>query len=98
LKRKLRERRHTRPLEYWGEAKRQAIGQRKLQSTRERVTIKLPQKLNFRHPRSDIRMGEEIKAVLPREVTQLGRDMRDDMETRLKRVGRHRKLTFRTGR
>jgi hypothetical protein len=97
-KRKLRERRHTRPLEYWGEAKNIAMSQRKLRSTKEYVVIKLPRKLNFKHPRSDIRMSEEIRAVIPQERTALGRAMRDDMEARLKRAGRYRRLTFRTGR
>lgn len=70
--RKLRFLKHTRPLEFSGEGKRQALnGQRLVYATRDKARIPLPTKFNWRNMSSKVRMADEIRAVTPAESKEL---------------------------
>lgn len=70
--RKLRFLGHTRPLEFTGDGKRQALnGLRTVYPTRDKVRIPLPRKFNFRNKKSKVRMADEIRAVTDGEVKEL---------------------------
>ena len=92
--RKLKQVGHTRPLEFYGEGKRQALTQKRVVSTKERCKIRLPNKFNFKHPRSKVVMRDEIRAVHQSERRPLATHMRDDLEKRLRRVGKHTRFHF----
>lgn len=68
---KLRAFGHQRPLEFTGEAKRQALASPRITSTRDKVTIRLPRKFNWRATGSQVRMADEIRAVRPDELRDL---------------------------
>ena len=84
---KLKRRGHTRPLEFYGDAKRRALAEEKVSATRDGVKIRLPQGFNRRHPRSQVRMQDEIRAVLPREAIHLASHWARVFEGRLARIG-----------
>lgn len=105
-RRKLREQKHRRPLEFHGEGRQQAGApqgtrakrRHMLKFSQRQVTVKLPRKFNWKHPRSKVRMAVEIREVTRPELTGIARYFRDEVEQRLKKIGKHRKITFRTGR
>jgi hypothetical protein len=57
---------HTRPLVFSGEGERLARV-RDVRTTSKRVRVVLPNKFNFRHPKSKIRMRDELTAISSRE-------------------------------
>lgn len=73
--RKLKKYGHTRPLEFSGKGKREALQNENIQafatSRSARVEIRLPQKFNFRHPLSQVRMADEIRATTASELRDL---------------------------
>lgn len=70
--RKLKKRRHTRPLEFTGETRR-AVSLATVRSTSKGVKVAYPgaRKLNYQNPNSSIRMADEFRRVIPSEVTLL---------------------------
>ena len=66
---------HTRPLEFSGQGKSQALRRPNLKPTatskKMAVDIHLPQKFNLRHPNSNVRMADEIRKVLPAEIKSI---------------------------
>lgn len=86
---------HTRPLEYHGTSRRLAETQRKLRATRESCKVLLPQGYNRRHPRSEARMNDEIRAVLPEELTILQREWIARLTKRVERVAKGKSFRIR---
>lgn len=88
--RKLRFLRHTRPLEFTGEGKRQALnGLSLVYATRDKVRIPLPRKFNFRNKSSKVRMADEIRAVTPGEMRELEIFLTEELVRQFKRLGRN---------
>lgn len=83
---KLKRQSHTRPLEFYGHAKAKALGEEKISPTRFSVKVLLPQGFNRRHPRSAVRMNDEIRAVTPAELAELQRFWAADLTKRIDRV------------
>lgn len=71
--RKLKMKGHTLPLVWSGET-RDAVKFANITSTRTmgRAAYAGAKKLNYRHPKSKIRMNEEFKLIIPSEATELG--------------------------
>lgn len=69
--RKLRERRHNRPLIYTGDGATQALGPVRLRGTDREQRVILPSKFNFKHPKSRVSMRDELTRVLPEETRDL---------------------------
>lgn len=65
---------HSRPLEWSGETRR-SVATASVTTTRNQAKISYPggRKLNFRHPKSDVRMSDEFRRILPSEAAVLGR-------------------------
>lgn len=57
---------HTRPLVYTGEGERLSR-MRDVRATSKRVRVVLPRKFNLKHPKSRIRMRDELTRISPRE-------------------------------
>lgn len=86
--RKLRFLHHTRPLEFTGEGKRQALnGQRVVYATRDKVRIPLPRKFNWRNKKSKVRMADEIRAVTPQEAQELTAFLVENIDRNLGKAG-----------
>lgn len=86
--RKLRFLGHTRPLEFTGEGKRQALnGERLVYATRDKVRMPLPRKFNFRNRKSKVRMADEIRAVTAGEVKELEAFLVAQIEREFKGTG-----------
>lgn len=88
--RKLRAVGHTRPLEYSGEGKRQALSSPKIYATRNKVVVRLPRKFNLRNPKSQINMADELRAVRPDERRHLARVHKSGVRQRLRKAGAKR--------
>lgn len=85
--RKLRFLKHKRPLEFTGEGKRQALnGQRLVYATRDKVRMPLPSKFNWRHPKSRVRMADEIRAVTVTESKELTKFLIETIDRLLSRT------------
>lgn len=82
---KLRIHRHTRPLEFSGDTRR-AVRFARISSTTAigRVAYSGAGKFNFRHPKSQIRMGEEFRRITRREAFELGEYFDLMLDRRLK--------------
>ena len=78
---------HNRPLEFSGEGKRQAMTQEKITATRRSVKIKLPPKFNWRHPKSEVRMADEIRRVRPDEAAALRKFLAAHIRETLRKSG-----------
>jgi hypothetical protein len=76
---------HSRPLEWSGETRR-AVASASITTTRNRADIAYAgaRKLNFRHPKSEIRMSEEFTRLLPAEAADLGRRFDRELDRLLK--------------
>lgn len=76
---------HTRPLEFSGESRR-AARQVRVSSTSKgsRAAYAGLRKFNFRHPKSQIRMGEEFRRILPREADELAKHFDRALDQHLK--------------
>lgn len=86
--RKLKFLKHTRPLEFTGEGKRQALnGARLVYATRDKVRIPLPTKFNWRHPKSRVRMADEIRAVTAGESKELTAFLVETIDRLLSKTG-----------
>lgn len=86
--RKLRFLHHTRPLEFTGEGKRQALnGQRLVYATRDTVRMPLPRKFNWRNKKSKVRMADEIRAVTPAEAKELTAFLVENIDRNLSKAG-----------
>lgn len=81
---------HTRPLEYSGEGKRQALSQENIYATRTKGVARLPRKFNWRNPKSQINMADEIRAVRPEELRDLSRFQADYIRKQLRESGAKR--------
>lgn len=72
---KLKKYGHTRPLEWSGDTKRQALSDRraiaKSTSKRSHVSCPLPVGLNRKNPNTEINMREEIETVTTSEIREL---------------------------
>jgi hypothetical protein len=88
--RKIRAVGHTRPLEYTGKGKQQALAQPKVVATRNKVRVRLPRKFNYRNPASDINMADEIRAVRPDEISALSTALKAAVRERLRKAGAKR--------
>ena len=67
---------HNRPLVYSGEGRSMALASPKIRGTSKEARVVLPSKFNFRHPKSQISMRDEITRILPEEsrvLLELGR-------------------------
>jgi len=62
---------HTRPLEFTGDSKREALTQEKIYATKDRVIVRLPRGFNRRARGSKVRMADEIRKVRPDELAHL---------------------------
>lgn len=80
--RKLRSQGHTRPLEFTGDTRRAMNLGFNIKSTSKggRVAYRSASKFSFRHPKSQIRMSEEFRRLLPSEVAELGRIYDDELD------------------
>lgn len=86
--RKLRFLKHTRPLEFTGEGKRQALnGTRLVYASRDKVRIPLPRKFNFRNKKSKVRMADEIRAVTAAESKELTEFLVQNIDRNLSNAG-----------
>lgn len=76
---------HSRPLEWSGETRR-AVAMANVTTTRTHARIAYPgaRKLNFRHPKSDIRMSQEFTKILPSESADLARRFDDELDRLLR--------------
>lgn len=70
------------PLEDTGETRGLVRTNYRVEATRNKVEIRYPgaRKLNFRNPRSRIRMNEEFKRLTDRELTLLARIYDDELD------------------
>lgn len=68
--RKLRLRHHNKPLVFSGEGEMQSRAL-KLRSTSKYAKVILPSKFNFKHPKSQIVMRNELTKILPEEMQAL---------------------------
>lgn len=68
--RKLRAFGHQDPLVFTGETK-QLARIRKIVATSKQAKVVLPRKLNWKHPKSQINMRDEITAITPAELNAL---------------------------
>ena len=82
---------HTKPLVFSGESEAaseryrvRGIGQG--DNVGARVSMPTPT-LNYRHPRSQIRMAEELRRVTPEEEAELGRFLEARIALRLRTIG-----------
>lgn len=75
---------HTRPLEFTGETRNNAR-MANITTTRKaaKVSYSGTAKLNFRHPKSQIRMNEEFRFVIPSEVTTLAKKFDQELDSTL---------------
>lgn len=89
---KLKRQGHTLPLVFYGDSKRKALAEEKVSATRDGVKIRLPQGFNRRHPRSAVRMHDEIRAVTPRETIELARHWSRIFTGKLNQVGGGRRI------
>jgi hypothetical protein len=69
--RKLRLKRHNRPLVYSGEGMRLAVGMLRLRGTNREAKVVLPSKFNFQNRKSRISMRDELTRIIPAEAKQL---------------------------
>lgn len=71
------------PLEYTGETRR-AVSQANISSTRHAARISYPgaRKLNYRNPRSRIRMNEEFRRITASEINLLARVYDQELDER----------------
>ena len=85
--RKLREKGHTRPLDWSGELKR-TTRTRTLKATKNRATCALPasRKANWKHPKSWVRMSDELTVIRDDELQELGKVAQRETEAALKAV------------
>ena len=84
--RKLREKGHTLPLVWEGKS-RDASARYRLYPTKSGVRISMPTpRLNLRHPKSQIRMADELRKVTPREKEELARFMEARLGRRLRSI------------
>lgn len=91
---KLRKHGHNRPLEFSGQSKRDSRTARITSTSKgTRVNMTLLRKLNYRHPKSRIRMAEEMRRVTGREARELQGVGNKDTETRLRRYRRKRTVS-----
>lgn len=74
---------HSIPLVLTGEGKRQALQDQRVFSTRDTIRIPLPRKFNWRHPKSRVRMADEIRAISRSEVKRLTAELIDHIEREL---------------
>jgi len=76
---------HSRPLEWSGETRR-AVASASITTTRNRADIVYSgaNKMNWRHPKSQIRMTEEFTRILPSEADDLGRRFDRELDRLLK--------------
>lgn len=82
--RKLRFKKHTRPLEWSGDTRR-AVRSANITSTSKgaKVAYSGARKLNFRNPRSDINMSEEFRRLTPEEMVSLAKFYDDKLDAGL---------------
>lgn len=76
---------HTRPLVYTGEGERLSRV-RDVRANSRRVRVILPNKFNFRHPKSRINMREEVTRVSQREEQELIARADRQVHARLARI------------
>jgi ribosomal protein S8E len=70
-RRKERQFKHNRPLNFTGAGMLEALGSPKIRGSSKQVRVVLPSKFNFKHPDSRINMRDEITRVLNDEVADL---------------------------
>lgn len=82
--RKLRFKKHTRPLEWSGDTRR-AVRMGSITSTSKggKVAYAGARKLNFRSPHSDINMAEEFRRLTPGEMSSLAKFYDDKLDAGL---------------
>lgn len=85
--RKLKYLNHTRPLEYTGEGRREATYRENIIATRDKCTVRLPRKFNFRGKGSRVKMADEIRRVLVSERAELAEFFVFVLEKELRRRG-----------
>lgn len=78
---------HTRPLEYTGEGKRQALSQENISATSKKVVVRLPRKFNWRPAKGQVRMADEIRATRPEEIASLTAFMVDHLRKTFRQSG-----------
>jgi hypothetical protein len=90
--RKLREKKHSRPLVWSGRSRDESIRTRgikalgSMKTARVRVTVS--KGFNRRHPKSKIRMGEEVTRVLPSEAKDLSEFLVSRLEYHIAKAGK----------
>lgn len=81
---------HTRPLEFSGEGRRLALSadtQARVRSTRDRVTIPLPAKFNWRPRGGHIKLGDELRRVTNAELRDMTQMLVGQIELELELAG-----------
>lgn len=87
---KLRRFGHTRPLEFSGEGRRLAVSvetRHRIRSTRDRVTIPLPAKFNWRPRGGRIKLGDELRRVTEDELREMTSVLVGQIELELEMAG-----------
>lgn len=84
---------HTRPLEFTGKGKQEALTSKKYRATRDKVDVILPRKFNLRHPNSKVNMREEITAVTMDEITRLVRRFTNTLVRKMGTVNSRKTIT-----
>jgi hypothetical protein len=78
---------HTRPLEYHGDTKREALSDFRVTATRYYCRIPLPRRLNLRSPGQKADMGAEVRKVLVSEKAELAKHFKKMLVAGLKAKG-----------
>lgn len=81
---------HTRPLEFTGEGRRLALSpetRSRIRSTRDRVTIPLPSKFNWRPRGGHIKLGDELRRVTNEELRNMSELLVGQIELELELAG-----------
>jgi hypothetical protein len=92
--RKERQMGHTDPLVFTGESKRESSRYR-IFATSKGARLSMPtRKLNYRHPKSQIRMADELRRVLPSEEQAIAQRMSVRLARRLRAINRKQSKKF----
>lgn len=88
---------HTRPLELSGSGRREAESSKVVNPVANkngaRVEIPLPRKFNLRGKGSKVNMADEIRAVLPVELSDLSQFLTDELESGFNQAGAYAAVT-----
>jgi len=94
--RKLRDKKHSKPLVWSGKSRDDALATTRIRAfgtaSNAKVTIALPSTFNLRAAGSDIKMHEEVTAVIPSEVKDLETFFVFRFERGLKAAGKSAKV------